>query len=361
MAQQGDIVRFLNTTGGGKIARIDGRIAHVVDEDGFETPVLLSEIVTITPADKVMDKIGRTFDSEANTVPTEVKSEYSFRASDDMLVEETAYGDKISMCIAFEPSNIKSLASSSFSAYIVNDSNYYLAVSYMKSADGNMWKTVTATVIEPNTELLADEFKASDIHDMEYVALQFIAYKRGKEFQRKLPVWSERKLDLTKFFKVHCFQPNQYFDTPVLAYDIIVDDENVVAKQLAERHTELQHAFHEKLHERPVKRPVVRKQKSSIRENGNMLEVDLHINELLDNTKGMSSADILNYQIDTFRRVMDENIKNHGKKIIFIHGKGEGVLRKALEKELSHKYKGHSVQDASFREYGFGATQVTIR
>ena len=40
---------------------------------------------------------------------------------------------------------------------------------------------------------------------------------------------------------------------------------------------------------------------------------------------------------------------------------GEGVLRQAIMKELTHRYKGHDVQDASFREYGFGATQVTIR
>ena len=30
-------------------------------------------------------------------------------------------------------------------------------------------------------------------------------------------------------------------------------------------------------------------------------------------------------------------------------------------KELKYRYKGHDVQDASFREYGYGATQVTIR
>ena len=54
------------------------------------------------------------------------------------------------------------------------------------------------------------------------------------------------------------------------------------------------------------------------------------------------------------------NLKNKGLKIVFIHGKGEGVLRNALMKEFNHRYKGHQVQDASFREYGFGATQVTI-
>ena len=75
----------------------------------------------------------------------------------------------------------------------------------------------------------------------------------------------------------------------------------------------------------------------------------------------MSTADILNYQIDTFRRVMDENLRNRGRKIVFIHGKGEGILRQAIMKELNHRYKSTDVQDASFREYGYSATQVTIR
>ena len=70
---------------------------------------------------------------------------------------------------------------------------------------------------------------------------------------------------------------------------------------------------------------------------------------------------MLNRQIDEFRKVMDANLRNHGRKIVFIHGKGEGVLRQALLKELTHRYKGHDVSDASFREYGFGATQVVIR
>ena len=46
--------------------------------------------------------------------------------------------------------------------------------------------------------------------------------------------------------------------------------------------------------------------------------------------------------------------------VVFIHGKGEGVLRKAVLDELKRKYKNCEAQDASFREYGFGATLVTV-
>ena len=92
-----------------------------------------------------------------------------------------------------------------------------------------------------------------------------------------------------------------------------------------------------------------------------ILECDLHINSLLDNKNGLSNADMLNVQLNKFREMMDANVKRHGAKIVFIHGKGEGVLRKALMDELKKKYPRCEAQDASFREYGFGATLVTIK
>ena len=59
--------------------------------------------------------------------------------------------------------------------------------------------------------------------------------------------------------------------------------------------------------------------------------------------------------------MVDENLKKKGKRIVFIHGKGEGVLRKNILQELKYRYKQCTVQDASFREYGFGATLVCIK
>ena len=75
----------------------------------------------------------------------------------------------------------------------------------------------------------------------------------------------------------------------------------------------------------------------------------------------MSPQDILNYQLEVFNRTLNEHRANKGQKIIVIHGKGEGVLRNAIIHELKYKYKTYSYQDASFLEYGYGATQVTVR
>ena len=89
--------------------------------------------------------------------------------------------------------------------------------------------------------------------------------------------------------------------------------------------------------------------------------VDLHASELLETTAGLSAADILNHQLDVFRKTMDEYKNRHGVKLVFIHGKGEGVLRHAIVHELNYRYKNCPYQDASFQEYGYGATQVTIK
>ncbi len=94
---------------------------------------------------------------------------------------------------------------------------------------------------------------------------------------------------------------------------------------------------------------------------GDIIEVDLHINALVESTAGMDNAAMLHHQMDIFRQTMQNYRHRIGQKIVFIHGKGEGVLRKAIIDELRLRYPTCMWQDASFQNYGFGATQVTIK
>lgn len=91
-----------------------------------------------------------------------------------------------------------------------------------------------------------------------------------------------------------------------------------------------------------------------------LLEVDLHIDKLLDTTAGMSSGEMLEYQLEHFKKVIAQHENQTGKKIIFIHGKGEGVLRNALERELRRMGRGDKYQEASFQKYSYGAIMVII-
>lgn len=89
-------------------------------------------------------------------------------------------------------------------------------------------------------------------------------------------------------------------------------------------------------------------------------EVDLHINKLIDRVVGLSNTDILVLQLDVFRKELNEAIRNHEREIIFIHGIGNGTLKNELRRVAGSEYKWCSQEDASFKEYGFGATRIRI-
>lgn len=369
MLKIGDQVRFLNAVGGGRVVKIEGQLAYV-DEDGFETPVLVKECVVVAHAGQEPSRT--TFVTPAPvseaSVPKVSGVNRDSITQEALPVVETQHGDKINIVMGYEPIDIKKLSESDFDLFMVNDSNYYVAYTYLTRADGEGWIMRAKGVIEPNIQEFVCEVKRDQLSKMDHVAVQLMFWKEGRNFEIKPAMTIDTALDTTKFFKLHCFREGEYFDTPTLAVDLVRDDkprghrqDRQSAPAARDGHTvdakALEKAMRTKKntdsrkplprHARPVR-------------NGDILEVDLHVDELVDTTAGMSPADMLNLQIDEFRRVMDANMRNHGQKIVFIHGKGEGVLRKALTKELNYRYKTCRVQDASFQEYGYGATQVTI-
>jgi dsDNA-specific endonuclease/ATPase MutS2 len=92
-----------------------------------------------------------------------------------------------------------------------------------------------------------------------------------------------------------------------------------------------------------------------------IVEVDLHINELLDNSAGLSNAEILTIQKEKVETEMKAAIQSGIRKIVFIHGIGQGVLKQEVLNILKSKFRKYYFQDASFKEYGFGATMVILR
>lgn len=91
-----------------------------------------------------------------------------------------------------------------------------------------------------------------------------------------------------------------------------------------------------------------------------VLEIDLHIEKLVKSFKHMNNFDILNLQIDTARGQLEFAIRNRIPRIVFIHGMGEGVLKEELD-FLFGRYSEISFQDANYRKYGLGATEVFLK
>ncbi|WP_299110308.1 Smr/MutS family protein [uncultured Winogradskyella sp.] len=93
--------------------------------------------------------------------------------------------------------------------------------------------------------------------------------------------------------------------------------------------------------------------------NAPKFEVDLHIHHLTKSSRGMSNFDMLNLQLDTARGQLEFAIRKRIPKIVFIHGKGEGVLKQELE-TLFSRYNNVRFYDADYKTYGLGATEVSI-
>lgn len=95
-------------------------------------------------------------------------------------------------------------------------------------------------------------------------------------------------------------------------------------------------------------------------DNNKTLRVDLHFQEVIEVSKYAEDYEILSLQLQKAIQKLEFALQNRYKKIIFIHGVGEGVLRHELRQVLS-RYEQVSFKDADFKEYGImGATEVFI-
>lgn len=108
-----------------------------------------------------------------------------------------------------------------------------------------------------------------------------------------------------------------------------------------------------KIQEKKPKKSLFTSSKNEI-----VLEVDLHIHQLTNSTRGMDNFDMLTLQLDTARRKLEYAVQKKISKIVFIHGVGEGVLKTELQ-YLFNKYPV-KYYDASYQKYGLGATEVYI-
>ena len=151
--KKGDKVRFLSEVGGGKVAGFQGKnIVLVEDEDGFEIPMPINEVVVVEQDDYAMGKMisakmdakekaeehantelhqdSRSIKAILNEHDTDIEEEDYDPADREITfvkhIQERAGGNKLSAYLAFVPIDIKDVTNTRFETYLVNDSNYYL-------------------------------------------------------------------------------------------------------------------------------------------------------------------------------------------------------------------------------------------
>jgi hypothetical protein len=344
--QIGTRVKFLNDVGGGIVRGFrDDKIVLVETDDGFEMHVLVTDLILEESAYYGMD--GEEMPAEAPEVNTE-----EMKPSEP----EVSYEEKRFMefsgevLMAIVPENEKLLHVSNFSVYLVNDSNYYFQF-ILYTRDNGISTLVKTGSVEPDTQLEIEKYSQTAIAKIKEIRLQGFFFKPGL-MKPIPPVDMGFSIEQVSFYKIGFFKENAYFHQRALILGKEEVDLNKAIEQLKE--SDLNAVV-------KIKEQVESEKISKSSKNETVEEVDLHIEEIVENPAGMSNGEIITTQLSRFETALETAIRAKTKKIVFIHGVGNGKLKYELRKKLDRKYPDLKYQDASFREYGYGATMVYLR
>ena len=129
--------------GGGRVSGFQGKdVVLVEDEDGFDVPMRITDVVVVGDEDYGTDHMvevkrrDATKEASKHLAAPDEETEpadrpVTFRAKP----EERRGGDKLSAFLAFVPIDVKELTQTRFETYFVNDSNYYMRYVYTTCRD----------------------------------------------------------------------------------------------------------------------------------------------------------------------------------------------------------------------------------
>lgn len=337
----GDKVRFLNDVGGGIVTRIlDAKTVMVLnEEDEFEIPSLKTNLVVVASANENSSNHVKPSAWNVENVPVPAK-------------KEALFVEKEEIYAAFAPRESSDPTFGPLELYLINDTKQILLYSFCDEREGAM-QGVTAGNLDPKSKILLTEYDRNELNNLTSIHFQILFYQQG-HIQIKTPLDKCLKIQPIKFHKVSSYKETAYFHQEVILHKLTGESLEQKLEELSNK--EFQKVIREKeaSNQQKIQHP-------QIKSKDEILEVDLHINSLIDSVTGLSNADILEYQMNKFHEVMRLYQNDQGRKIVFIHGIGNGTLKQKVHEELKRKYKKHYQQDASFKEFGWGATMVTIR
>ncbi|MBK9283469.1 MAG: Smr/MutS family protein [Sphingobacteriaceae bacterium] len=324
----GDIVRFLNEKGEGKVTRIKNATTVYVElSDGFEIPYPVKDLVPIHTT-LILDK--DTDNIEMSTEP----------------------GDADAIYFIIEPDHELELLVNEYRLFIYNASSFQMLYTY-SIKEGEYYQTLKHGELGAYQKVLLKQVKLSFFKEFQYHKINCILFKNS-HFKAQLPIAEILSIN-EQVLKTEKKIQHDEFKNPV--YGFILKEEFYNTKEVLQT-----------LNEEDIKRiAAIKEFKSSVSVSRSKKqyfkslekEVDLHIEELVKDTKGLSSYEKLNIQLERFEKELDQAIENNLKKIIFIHGVGSGRL-KAEILQILKTTNGITFHDAPYKEFGFGATQVNI-
>jgi hypothetical protein len=341
----GDNVRFLNEVGGGKVIKfIDKNTVLVLNHDDFEIPYRESELIPDTDLNyRIKGNVPEKPGTNTGKTPA-AKPESVYQKENDT----------VALYFAIVPDNLKDISRTSHKAFLINDSNYECFANLLFHYGALCMSKPLK--INANTKAEVRKLALSDFNDIDSITVQAMFFQ-FKPHELKPLVSHEIKIQAAKFFKQSTYTENDFFEENAFIH-CLFDEEGGLQQMPEIKSEEIEKAIKLKENDSPK---MNEKPGSKSSKQTEIREIDLHIHELLDDFSAMSPKEILDYQMDCFRQEIKKAIEDKVLKIIFIHGKGDGVLKTELRKELKTNYRRYQFQDASFQQYGFGATMVILK
>ena len=356
MFKKGDRVKFLNDTGGGMITRVDHKTAYVENEDGFEIPVCVSHLLPMdVPQDESTPFTSVAAKSSGYEVTAETLQPLVEKAPDfiDLTGEpdESDNDASLNVLLAWIP-KLKKDRKTAYDLYLVNDCSYHIMYVAATISEG-AYRGLQAGMLECNTTIHITQIAGGDLSHITGIRLEILFFRKGN-FLPQEPIRYELKIDEFYLTDALNYTDNDFFDEKALIYNIseeyfMAEIENVAHE------VQMEFVKQKQQIDQPLSRPVKKTPKNDTE------EVDLHIEQLVENPKTFTPVEMLDIQMKRFTTALDDARNNRQmKRIVFIHGVGNGRLRLEIKRTLDHQYPKLRYQDASFKEYGYGATMVLL-
>jgi len=324
----GDKVRFLNEVGEGVVSRIKDKSTVFVEmQDGFEIPFLVNQLVPIH-TELIINK-----DAE------------NIELNPDAHLSDAIY-------FVIEPDHEFESLISDYKIYLFNASSFNIIYAY-SIKDEEYFQTIKHGEVGPYQKILLRQVKLQFFNEYFYHKVECLLYKNSF-FKAQTPV--AEVLHITaKLLRDSRAIRHEEFKFPVHAF--LLKDDFVQREQIK---TELNLVDLAKLKSIKEFKSVSKTSKSN-KEYLKSLEkeVDLHIEELIDKPGGLSNFEMLNIQLEKFEKELDAAMSKNMKKVIFIHGVGNGRLKQEII-SLLKTTRGVTFHDAPYKDFGYGATQVNI-
>lgn len=348
--KKGDKVKFLNENDYGTVTRVMGNgVVMVLNSDDFEVPAQASQLI-LDPSTAASSAAPKAV--EVDSTQAKVTVRVDAKKPEQARPQQHSQGE-ISLLAGFVPASAKALDQCDLDFYLVNDSDYRICYNFVKPVAGSTLMETISGILEPDTKEFVETIARRDVGNLSWYKFQLL-FSRDKDSEILPPQEAELKLHAPKFYQTNYYKVNDYFDENAVVMPVYQRG------SMAEAIRNMQESGFD-----PYQKESLEVRHQAIRQKVKRSDkevVDLHLTEIIEDERGMSPKEKLDYQIKVFRDKLDEYIKDPKvQKVVFIHGKGNGTLKLEVRKCLDRHYKRLEYQDASFEEYGGGATLVYVK